>query len=212
MRDIFSSPGGMNVPESSSNETFDFVKSWLAVSLAFGIFISGGFVFDLGFLINLAIAALTCGVGFVLHELGHRVMARRYGAEAHFMASPDGMLFLPILLAFVGFFIAAPGAVWHRGYLTREQLGHIALAGPVVNLVLALAFFGLVQVTAAAAMPDLLVRTLSIGYHINAWLGLFNMIPVDPFDGAKIIRWSKVGFGITVVVALFLVFVLPGII
>ena len=44
-------------------------------------------------------------------ELAHRVLARRYGAEAHFVAN-NGWLVISIVLAFTGFFIAAPG---HKG-------------------------------------------------------------------------------------------------
>jgi Zn-dependent protease len=47
-----------------------------------------------------------------------------------------------------------------------------------------------------------------VGYKINAWLGLFNLIPTDPFDGGKVIRWDKVVYGITVAIALFMVFAL----
>ncbi|MEO7908909.1 MAG: hypothetical protein ABIV47_04595, partial [Roseiflexaceae bacterium] len=48
---------------------------------------------------------------------------RRCGAEAHFVAN-NGWLLISIVVAFAGFFIAAPGAVWHRGYLT-ERLGEV---------------------------------------------------------------------------------------
>jgi Zn-dependent protease len=212
MRDMFS-PGDAAF-QSGHDENFDLLKSWAAVSLAFAIFIAGGQVFNIGFLISLLIASITCGIGFVLHELAHRVVARNYGAEAHFAASPDGMLLLPILVAFLGLFLAAPGAVWHRGYLTQQQLGLVAIAGPITNLVLAFVFFGLLLVLApslsiASAMDQFWLNMLWIGFNINAWLGLFNMIPADPFDGGKVWRWNKVVYGVTAAVALLTVFGLP---
>jgi Zn-dependent protease len=48
-----------------------------------------------------------------------------------------------------------------------------------------------------------------VGYTINAWLGLFNMLPFGPIDGAKVLNWSPLVFGITVAVAIVLVFVVP---
>jgi Zn-dependent protease len=200
--------------QSGHNENFDLLKSWAAVSLAFGIFISGGQVFNTAFLVNLLIAAITCGIGFVLHELAHRVVARNYGAEAHFAASPDGMLLLPILVAFLGLFLAAPGAVWHRGRLTQQQLGLVAIAGPITNLVLAWVAFGVVLIIAptlslSSGMDRFWLDMLWIGFNINAWLGLFNMIPADPFDGGKVWRWNKIAYGVTVAVALLTVFGLP---
>jgi Zn-dependent protease len=48
------------------------------------------------------------------------------------------------------------------------------------------------------------------GVALNAWLGLFNMIPAGPFDGAKVLAWSPVVFGVTVGIGILLAFVLPG--
>jgi Zn-dependent protease len=203
---MYSSPGTPPV-QSSQGELFDFLKSWGAVSLAFGIFISRGDIFQPAFFLNLLVAVVTCGLGFVLHELAHRVVARNYGAEAHFVSSPDSLLLISILASFF-FFIAAPGAVWHRGHLTRTQLGLVAIAGPITNLTLGLLFFTLVKATPVLGLGGTWVWVFWVGYKINAWLGLFNLIPTDPFDGGKVIRWDKVVYGITVAIALFMVFAL----
>ncbi len=64
------------------------------------------------------LTGLTAGVAVILHEVAHRVVARHFGATAHFVAN-DGMLILSILIAFAGFLFAAPGAVWHSGWLTQ---------------------------------------------------------------------------------------------
>ncbi|MFW6283279.1 MAG: peptidase M50, partial [Minisyncoccales bacterium] len=32
------------------------------------------------------------------------------------------------------------------------------------------------------------------GFFINSWLGLFNLIPVRPFDGFNVFKWNKVVF------------------
>lgn len=210
MRDMFS-PSSDNIAMRGANENLELLKAWAGTSLAFAIFSSGGEVFNTTFLMTLLIATVTCGIGFLLHELAHRAVARNYGAEAHFVAN-DGWLLISILVAFVGFFIAAPGAVWHSGYLTKKQSGLIALAGPVTNLVLALVFLALGLVASLADLPIFWGRVGWVGYYINAWLGLFNMIPAGPFDGAKVIHWSPWVFGITVAVAVFLVFVVPWII
>jgi Zn-dependent protease len=46
---------------------------------------------------------------------------------------------------------------------------------------------------------------------LNAWIGLFNMIPAGPFDGAKVLDWSPKVFGITVAIGIFLAFILERI-
>ncbi|MCU0495113.1 MAG: peptidase M50 [Chloroflexaceae bacterium] len=187
------------------NDAIELLKAWAGTSLAFAVAQAGGNILSGNFwLLLLPIAAATCGIGFLLHELAHRVVARNYGAQAHFIAN-NGWLLISIVLAFTGFFIAAPGAVWHRGYLTKMQGGLIALAGPVTNLVLALLFLAL----ALLAPVGWLGLVGAVGFRINAWLGLFNMIPFGPFDGAKVLDWDWRVFAVTVAAGLFLVFVLP---
>ncbi|MFP4439091.1 MAG: peptidase M50 [Chloroflexaceae bacterium] len=204
MRNILSPPDERAL-SGDTDDNIELLKAWAGTSLAFAIFMVGGQVLQPGFVTFLIIAAITCGIGFLLHELAHRILARNYGAEAHFVANNPWLL-LSVVIAFAGIFIAAPGAVWHRGYLTKRQGGMIALAGPATNLALAVLFLLL---SFAIPAGGFLAIMAFVGYQINAWLGLFNMIPAGPFDGAKVLNWSPVVFGVTVAIAVILVFVLP---
>ncbi len=209
MRDIFAQPGD-EVALGDKNDNFELLKAWAGTTIAFAVAQTGpGNLLSAGFLTNLMIAAIVAGVGFVLHELAHRIVARRYGAQAHFIAN-NSWLLISIVLAFTGFFIAAPGAVWHRGYLTPRQGGLIALAGPVTNLVLSVIFLAALIGSAVVGLelPQWLFITLYIGFKFNAWLGLFNMIPAGPFDGAKVLAWDWRVFAVTVAVGVGLAFVL----
>ena len=138
MRNIFSVPDE-GIFQGKSNDNFELLKAWAGTTLAYAILISGGNFLSFAFVINLLVSGIVCGLAFVFHELAHRIVARRFGAEAHFVAN-NGWLLISIVVAFAGFFIAAPGAVWHRGYLTKRQGGLIALAGPATNLVFAILF------------------------------------------------------------------------
>lgn len=206
MRDIFSTPTD-EFSLRGRSDAFELLKAWAGTSLAFAIYLMGGQVLSPIFLYGLVVAAVTTGIGFLLHELGHRVVARRFGAEAHFVANNPWLL-ISIALAFLRVFIAAPGAVWHRGYLTARQSGLIALAGPAVNLAIALCFLaGYFTLPRGADLLGIrLVEICRIGYTINAWLGLFNMIPAGPFDGAKVLAWDWRVFGATVAIGLLLTF------
>lgn len=188
------------------SEHLEIVKAWAGTSLAFAIAMAGGRVFNSFFLTLLLISAITCGIGFVLHELAHRLVARSYGAEAHFVAENTWLL-VSVAVAFTGWFFAAPGAVWHTGVRTKQQSGIIALAGPATNLALALLFLLAMPL---AGWQGFWIALVSIGYHINAWLGLFNMIPFGPIDGKKVLDWNPVVFGVTAAIAAVMVFVLPG--
>ncbi len=208
MRDIFTQPDD-EAALRGKNDNLELLKAWAGTSLAYAVFLVRGQVLNPTFLIVLAIAAVTCGIGFLLHELAHRVVARNFGAQAHFVAN-NAWLVISIVIAFVGIFIAAPGAVWHRGYLTVRQGGMIALAGPATNLAIALLFLGAYSLLpfSASILGVPLALICSVGYGINAWLGLFNMIPAGPFDGAKVLAWDWRVFGVTVAIGILLTFVI----
>lgn len=192
-------------PEGT-NEYLEFFKAWAGTSFAYAVFISAGFIFDTNFLNNLLIAGLTGGLGLVLHELAHRVAARRYGSPAVFQSN-DGALVISMLAAFAGFFFVAPGAVWHRP-LSVEKTGVIAVVGPLSNLVLAALFYLLFLGLRGNTSSLLVLNTAWVGYHLNAFVGLFNMIPVAPLDGSKVWAWNKGVFWVTVVVAAVMSFAL----
>src|SRR3989338_5205423 len=84
----------------SKIEIRDLTKAWIAISVAFAIALAGGIIYvqpNFSFLTSILLAALTVGVGFLLHELGHKVIAQRYGCFAEFRA--DNMfLIIPITL------------------------------------------------------------------------------------------------------------------
>ena len=206
-------PRQPNVQAGERNEIFEFAKAWIGTALAFAVLFSGRnrsnlqFFVSSEFLTILVLAALTAGLGVILHELAHRVVARYFGATAHFVAN-DGMLVVSILLAFTGFLFAAPGAVWHSGWLTKRQSGLVAAAGPITNMVLALMFVGALLLT-RDAMPRLVEAGLIMGYSINSILGVFNMLPFGPIDGAKVLHWSGLVFGVLIGVAIVIAFGLP---
>lgn len=183
----------------SSREIRDLLIAWLALGVAFALFFGGGAtaIYRPDFVLLFIVSFLTAGVGFLLHELAHKIVAVHYGQLAEFRAD-FGMLILAILTALAGFIFAAPGAVHHRGRITRRQHGLVALAGPLTNLLLALVFLPLL-----AASVDFLVMLGVYGVGINLLLAAFNMIPFGPLDGKTVIRWSKLVFLVVFVLAVF---------
>ncbi len=178
----------------SPTELRDLAKAWIAIAVAFAIATSGFesfFTFSGQFLAALAVSAVTVGVGFLLHELAHKVVAQRYGCWAEFR-SFDQMLGLAILMSFFGFIFAAPGAVFFRhggAHISQRRQGHIAAAGPITNIILAAGFLAL-----GILLPALSPLAV-FGARINAWLAAFNMIPFLGLDGQKIMAWSSIAWG-----------------
>ena len=201
--------------EFTSRELLDLAAALVALGVAFAIFFAGGgmglvrlFASGVGtFALAVGVSLATAGVAFLCHELGHKVVAVRFGRIAHFRAD-YGMLFIAVLSALAGFLFAAPGAVYHSGRSTPREHGLIALAGPAVNVALALLFVpafllgggGLVELVGAR------------GVAINLFLAAFNLVPFGPLDGSTILDWSKVVGGVlflpTAAVTFYVVFVL----
>ena len=177
----------------SRKEIIDITKAWGAISIAFAILlrdVTGSFF------TSLILSAVTVGVGFLLHELGHKYVAQKYGCFAEFR-SFDNMLILAIALSFFGFIFAAPGAVFIKGYVNVERNGKISAIGPIINIVLAVLFLGV-----SASFTGFLGLIGTFGSSINAWLALFNMIPVWNFDGKKVWKWNR-GIWILIVMVAF---------
>lgn len=169
-------------------EIKEIAKAWLLVSIMFAIALGGW----KGMLLILPITLATAGVGFLLHELAHKFVAQKHRCYAEFKAN-DQMLLLGVLLSFTGFILAAPGGVWIRG-ASHNQHGQIALAGPLTNVALALFFWALTPFFPIAAIGTL-------GFHINALLAVFNLIPFPPFDGHAVFQWNKIAWAISLALA-----------
>ncbi len=173
-------------------ELFELLKAWIALSIAFTILLTPreGIIpgITATLIIFFAISTATAGMAFLLHELAHKIVAQRYGHSAEFKAN-NGMLLLAIGMSLLGFILAAPGAVYIQGMITRKENGIIAAAGPLTNIGLALIFMPV------AFLGTGITGLFGVyGFLINSWLGLFNMIPTIPFDGGKIIKWNKTIF------------------
>lgn len=192
----------------SQRESRDLWIAGIMISLAFAILLSGGYSslisLKAGLGIAFVISFFTAGVGFLLHEVMHKYFAQKYGLRAEFRAF-RGMLWLAVALSFFGFIFAAPGAVFiWGGFLNREKNGKISLAGPMTNIILGILFLVLLLVFGKGGAFGYF---FSIGLTINSLLGAFNMIPVMPFDGAKILAWNKSVYIITTMIAVGLYFV-----
>src|SRR5215469_9675010 len=137
-------------------------------ALVFGLkFFAASWTFLLSLVFYVAVFGWRLGVVILLalatHELGHYFAYRAYGLTAR----------LPVFIPFLGAYTA--GAIAPE----LEQDAYIALAGPLTGLALAAVCYGI-----GAATND---RFWLACADISAFLNLFNMIPVLPFDGGRVI-------------------------
>lgn len=182
-------------------EKKDIIKAWVIISIAFGILISNNLFSYKSLIENFLISFFTVGIGFLFHELAHKYLAQKYNCFAEFQAD-NKMLLVSIVSSFFGFLFAAPGGVMINGNVDIKKMAKIASVGPLMNIIIAI-IFSIMGISS----NELIKLVANYGYNINSWLALFNLIPVFPFDGGKIIQGSKkIYLGLLVLsVLLFLV-------
>jgi Zn-dependent protease len=193
----------------SKQEKKDLLISWLTLSLAFAVVINPVFFNITNLVFSLPIALLAVGTGFIFHELAHREAAKYFGFHSEFRAWYPGLLIaLGLAIATMGNFIfAAPGATYFFGEnVSRKQNGVISIAGPATNIMI-----GIILLIIATLALDKAIQTIFVyAGMINFWFALFNMLPIFPLDGAKVIAWKPSIWVIVIIIALVLVFA-PGI-
>ncbi len=144
-----------------------------------------------------AIAVVVLLYSLVLHELAHAVAADRAGddtARNLGRITLDPLKHLELMgtamLLFIGFGWAKPVPIRIDKFRHfRRGLFTVSIAGVVVNFGLAvLALIGLRLLLAQGAdVNSPLVRGLVFAARINVLLAVFNLLPIPPLDGSKVL-------------------------
>jgi len=167
-------------------------------------------------------------VSLTLHELGHAYVAWKLGDPtakeqgrltlnpiAHLDPLGTLMFVLTALIANLPFGWARPVPV-RPGYFRRpkEGMAIVAAAGPAMNFLIALVCLAVIR---HVELGNLTAEVVENAYIVNVILGLFNLIPVPPLDGSRIVgvlmdrstyaRWVQLDqFGMLIVFGGFFIF------
>lgn len=141
---------------------------------------------------------ITLIFAFTLHEFAHAYVAYKFGDDT---AKRQGRLTLnpiqhldplgTILILLVGFGWARPVPV-NRFFFKKPRLAGIlvSIAGPLSNLFLAcigfIAFYA--TLTFGGEGADNFLQFLNIFISLNVLLFVFNLLPIPPLDGYRIIE------------------------
>jgi Zn-dependent protease len=140
-------------------------------------------------------------VSIILHEVAHGYMANWLGDPTAKLEGrltlnpvshidPIGSLLLPAILVIshspilIGYAKPVP----YNPYNLRGKYaeGLVAFAGPGVNIILALIFGLSIRIFDMVPADPLTVAFATVAY-VNMLLALFNLIPVPPLDGSKVL-------------------------
>lgn len=199
--------------KSPKSEVFDIIIAWLAISFCFAIALGNfnivsklfsqtaiSFSFSVFFPI-FGLSLVVTGTSFILHELAHKYTAIHYGAQARFIMWPIPLVLAIVIAILFGFVFVAPGAVYIFGKrLSTKEEGLTSMAGPLLNIGMAFVFM-LLGVFGVSLM------VVSYGVFINLWIALFNLIPIGPLDGKKVIVWNPVVWIVMFLVPILFLFV-----
>jgi Zn-dependent protease len=167
-------------------------------------------------------------LSLVLHELAHAVSATALGDPtprehgrltlnplAHLDPLGTLILVITILTAPFAFGWAKPVVVTPRYFRrAKEGMALVAAAGPAVNFALALACLAPIRFWGVEGELNLV---LSAAFIVNVVLGVFNLFPIPPLDGSRIVgvfmdrstyaRWVSLDqYGFVILIALIVVF------
>jgi Zn-dependent protease len=184
-------------------------------------------VIDLGtLLLTLPVLLLS----LTLHELAHGITADRLGDPtprehgrltlnpiAHL--DPLGTLILVVTLLYSNFAFgwAKPVLVNPRYFRRpREGMAIVAIAGPATNFLLALVCLVLFRFLEIEPGTQL-YEVLGTAFIVNVVLGVFNMIPIPPLDGSRVVavlmdrstyaRWVQLdAYGFIILLGLIFLF------
>jgi Zn-dependent protease len=124
--------------------------------------------------------ALGLFASIVLHEMGHSFVARHY----------------QVPIKGITLFIFGGVAEMEREPRTAKDEFLVAIAGPVVSLLIVVVTFVLAILGNAMRWPIAITGVLSYLASINLLVVIFNMVPAFPLDGGRVLRsalWKRWG-------------------
>ena len=192
----------------TAREVRDIIISMLFIAVIFAYIFSQSNIN--AFILLIPATFISVGLGFVLHELAHKFVAIRYGFYAEFRVWFQGLIFGVITAIIIKLAFFVPGAVYiHGNNISNEENGKISIAGPLVNIILALIFLGLspyINYNATDVSGFIISNIIYFGFFINSYLAALNLLPISILDGAKVFRWNPliwvITFGFSVILVL----------
>jgi len=147
---------------------------------------------------------LILAFSIIIHEVSHGVTAYKYGDDTAYLmgrltlnplphVDPVGTIFVPMLC----YVLHIPIFGWAKPVPVnplrlekpRADMGKVAMAGPASNIMLSIVFLLIYKIVILVSSPvsQDIMWLFSSAIFLNLFLAVFNLIPIPPMDGSKIL-------------------------
>ncbi len=154
------------------------------------------------FIITIMILIVPLFMSITFHEYAHGYVAYKFGdptpkLQGRLTLNPFAHLdpLGTLMLFIIGIGWAKPVMLNPLNYPSKTKQMLVALAGPASNILLALIFAVILASMQLANNGEggeifkTLVMSINIIIRINLILAIFNMLPIPPLDGSRVISW-----------------------
>lgn len=142
------------------------------------------------------------GIALIMHNLGHRMVARKLEIEGHYKIWGWGTITMLLTSWLFGMAFSQPG---HYVFddeedIENRDMAFVTLAGPAISMLFAILFLPFALIGGEAG------QIAVAGFIMNLMTAVYNLMPFSPMDGKVIYDWSRLFWMLTFVpLALFFI-------
>ncbi|MGH2417490.1 MAG: site-2 protease family protein [Candidatus Limnocylindria bacterium] len=135
-------------------------------------------------------------VGLTFHEFSHALLADQLGDRSPRMMGRLTLNPIPHIDPLGALMLVVAGFGWAKPVMVnpaalrdgRRGMAIVAFAGPIANMVVAVAFAAVFRVLDLAGIDDgFFARLVALIVQLNVLLAIFNLIPIPPLDGYNVL-------------------------